>query len=155
MAGWNDDSRMVRLVDVAPAAPRTIESAQLSRIGFHSNHIGFTLRTLDDDRLIGYINLFDIEWNNGAGQLGMAIGNEADRGKGYGTEALRLMLRYAFTELNLYRLGLDVLAYNERAISAYERVGFRREGAVREAVHHDGQRVDLIFMGILRDEWQS
>jgi RimJ/RimL family protein N-acetyltransferase len=64
-------------------------------------------------------------------------------------------LRYAFDELNLYRVGLDVIESNRRAIRAYEKVGFQREGAVRGAVLREGQRTNLVLMGILRDEWQA
>jgi RimJ/RimL family protein N-acetyltransferase len=65
------------------------------------------------------------------------------------------MLRYGFHELNLYRLGLDVMGYNARAIHAYEKAGFQIEGRQRAAVLRDGQRHDRVFMGILREEWQA
>ena len=74
-------------------------------------------------------------------------------GKGYGTDALRLVLRYAFHELNLFCVGLDVVGNNAQAIRAYEKVGFSQEGVVRSALLRDGQRHDFCRMGILRDEW--
>ncbi len=117
------------------------------------NKVEFHFRTLADDRLIGFVALHSIEWNNGAGLLAIGIGEPQYRGKGYGTDALHLILRYAFQELNLFRIGLDVIATNPRAIHTYEKLGFQHEGCMRGAVLRDGRRTDRIFMGILRDEW--
>jgi len=67
---------------------------------------------------------------------------------------LSLILNYAFNELNLYRVGLNVISSNERAFRAYRKAGFREEGRLRAAVYRDGQRQDRILMSVLRDEWQ-
>jgi RimJ/RimL family protein N-acetyltransferase len=67
---------------------------------------------------------------------------------------MRVMLRYAFQELNLHRVALAVFGYNERAYKSYQKVGFQVEGTLRERLRRDGQRYDMITMGILRDEWQ-
>ena len=66
---------------------------------------------------------------------------------------MRVILRYAFEELNLYRVSLNVFGYNPRAIHTYEKIGFQHEGFQREVLDRDGQRWDLIYMGILRAEW--
>ena len=93
------------------------------------------------------------EWNNQCGLLAIGIGEEKFRSKGYGTDALRLILRYAFFELNLNRVGLDVISYNKRAVRAYEKVGFKVEGTMRESVLRDGHKYDRIIMSILRNEY--
>jgi RimJ/RimL family protein N-acetyltransferase len=80
----------------------------------------------------------------------MGIGDRGAWGKGYGTEALRLALQYAFDELNLHRLTLTVIDYNERAIALYEKAGFRREGVFREFGQRDGKRYDMYLYGLLR-----
>jgi RimJ/RimL family protein N-acetyltransferase len=79
--------------------------------------------------------------------------NPLDRGKGYGSEALKLLLQFAFLELNLHRIGLDVISYNEPAIRSYIRSGFSEEGRVREAIYREGKRYDRIYMGLLKQEW--
>jgi len=77
------------------------------------------------------------------------------RGKGCGTDAMRLMLRYGFTELNLHRVSLNVYAYNLRGIHSYEKCGFKHEGRIREFILRDGLRSDMLHMGILREEWDK
>ncbi len=79
------------------------------------NSVSFMLRTVQDDRLIGFVAIHGIEWNNRMGLLAIGIGDVNDRGKGYGREAIHLILKYAFYELNLH-VGLDVISYNKAAM---------------------------------------
>ena len=155
LARWSEDGNYLRAVDSDFARPLSPEEAalRLNPEQADPNKVEFHLRTLADDRLIGFVALHSIEWNNGAGLLAVGIGEPEYRGKGYGTDAIRLLLRFAFHELNLYRIGLDVIATNTQAIHVYERLGFQHEGRMRGAVLRDGRRTDRIFMGILRDEW--
>ncbi|NTU75208.1 MAG: GNAT family N-acetyltransferase, partial [Anaerolineaceae bacterium] len=113
----------------------------------------FHVRTIQDDRLIGFVALHSIEWNNQAGMLAIGIGEPEFRGRGYGHETLELILNYAFNELNLYRVGLHVIANNASAIRTYEAAGFVKEGVQRSSVFRDQQRIDCIHMGILREEY--
>jgi RimJ/RimL family protein N-acetyltransferase len=154
---WSEDAEYLRALDTDYARPLSPKEFAEKYAPGHtaSNAVEFRLRTLAEDRLIGFVALHSIEWNNQAAMLAIGIGDEDHRGKGFGTDALRLILSYGFLELNLYRVGLDVIATNLRAIRAYENVGFKREGAMRGAVLRDGQRSDRIMMGILREEWQD
>ena len=157
LARWTEDASYLRAVDSDYARPLSPEEA-VQRLGPDNadpSRVEFHLRALSDDRLIGFVAIHSIEWNNGGGLLAIGIGEAGYRGKGYGSDALQLILRYAFHELNLYRVGLDVIATNTRAIRAYERMGFQPEGRMRGAVLRDGNRTDRIFMGILRDEWSE
>lgn len=115
----------------------------------------FPLYTLKDDRLIGFMALFGMEWAHGDSMFAIGIGEPEYRGKGYGTDALRVLLRYVFQELNLHRLGLFVFGFNDRAIRAYEKAGFVREGCIRQASRREGKRNDWYIMGILRSEWEA
>ncbi|MBN1138528.1 MAG: GNAT family N-acetyltransferase [Anaerolineae bacterium] len=156
-ARWSQDADYLRNLDTEYARPYSAESfIERFNPGHESpNSVTFYLRTLADDKLIGFAAIHSIEWNNQAGLLAIGIGEADYRGRGYGADALRLLLRYAFDELNLYRLGLDVIANNTQAIRAYERVGFKQEGIQRDAVLRDGRRYGRIIMGILRHEWQA
>jgi RimJ/RimL family protein N-acetyltransferase len=111
------------------------------------------IRMLNSDRLIGGVGLWLESWAHGEAWVGIGIGDRDFWGSGYGTDAMGLILRYAFTELNLRRVSLEVFAHNPRAIRSYEKAGFRREGVIRSDCRRDGQRWDSVFMGILRDEW--
>lgn len=115
----------------------------------------FTIRTLADDRLVGFVGLFGTQWNHGDAWVGIGIGEPGYWGKGYGTDAMRTVLRYAFTELNLHRVSLGVFGYNQRAIRSYEKAGFRMEGCARQHMHREGRRWDLYYMGILHEEWEK
>jgi RimJ/RimL family protein N-acetyltransferase len=154
---WYQDSEFVRLFDGAPAAPRSehqltrwIEDEDRNRESYL-----FAIRTLDTDALIGLVHLDYIQWNHGVSWLAIGIGEAAYRGYGYGYEAMRLTLQFAFHEINLHRVQLTVFSYNTHAIRLYEKLGFKREGIFREAVHRDGQRHHMILYGILRHEWQA
>lgn len=85
--------------------------------------------------------------------MGIGIGEREYWSKGYGTDAMNVILRFAFDELNLYRISLNVFEYNQRAIRSYEKVGFVVEGREREFLRRGGRRWDMIFMGLLREEW--
>lgn len=153
---WSEDAAYQRQMDTDFARPSSVDTLGKYMSGEHNpNAVHFNLRTIADDRLVGFISLHNIEWNNGTASLAIGIGDPDKRGKGLGTEALYLALNYAFNELNLYRVGLDVIGDNQRAIRAYEKAGFVVEGRLRGGVHRDGQRIDRIYMGILRTEWEQ
>jgi RimJ/RimL family protein N-acetyltransferase len=154
MIKWGEDAEYLRNIDTDIAFPKTREQLE-GEGGLSSNSFYFRLRTIEDDRLIGFVVIHSIEWNNRTGLLAIGIGDPKDRNKGYGTDALKVILRFAFHELNLNRVGLDVIQYNERGIRAYEKVGFIQEGRIREAVYRDGKVFDRVVMGILRREWEQ
>ncbi|MBO7747212.1 GNAT family N-acetyltransferase [Paenibacillus sp. MWE-103] len=143
----------LRNVDTDYAVPQPAAFFEQAENG--KNTIEFMLRTLEDDRLVGFAALHGIEWNNRSSRLAVGIGDAEDRGKGYGKDAVAMLLRYAFLELNLERISLEVIAYNEAAIRVYEKAGFAVEGRLREAVLRGGRRYDLIAMGLLAREWAA
>ncbi|MFY4777344.1 GNAT family N-acetyltransferase [Metabacillus sp. RGM 3146] len=154
MLKWGEDSEYLRNVDTEIAFPKTKE--QLTTKGQKDlNEVYFRLRTIDEDHLIGFVAIHSIEWNNRAGLLAIGIGESSNRNKGYGSDALKLILRYAFHELNLDRVGLEVIEYNKGGIRSYEKVGFQQEGKKRSVVYRDGKRYDIIVMGVLRNEWEE
>lgn len=157
MQSWYQDADFMRMYDGTPAAPRTrqqLEKTLSEEINSPTAYY-FAIRPLSDNRLIGITDISDILWTHGCGWLGIAIGEFSDRGKGYGTEAMRLMLDFGFRELNLHRIQLTVFEYNTVAIRLYESLGFTREGVHREFLQRDAQRYDLLLYGILKHEWLS
>lgn len=148
MAEWTEDDTYLRMVDTDLARPLSKETLEAPPGSYE-----FRLRRREDDLLVGFAALFAVEWGNRAAKMAIGIGDGRFRGRGYGREGLGLLLQYAFTEMNLHRVGLDVIAYNEPAIRLYERSGFQLEGRLREAVWREGQRYDRLEMGILASEW--
>lgn len=154
MLVWYEDDVYLRNVDTEPAYPlskQKIEKQLEETLGAYYFHI----RTREENRLIGFVTLHSIEWNNQSANLAIGIGSPSDRGIGLGDEALKLILNYAFMELSLYRVGLEVIAYNKDAVKLYKKNGFIQEGVFREAVYRDNRRFDRIAMSLLREEWLS
>lgn len=115
----------------------------------------FVVCRREDGRPVGVVGLDDLDWVNGSSPFGIFIGDEADRGRGYGSDATLAILRFAFDSLRLERVWLDVYAFNERAIHVYERAGFVLEGTLRHALWRDGRWVDVHRMAILATEWRG
>ena len=103
----------------------------------------------EGDRPVGSVYIRDIDHDHHKAEYGIFIGEEAARGKGYGTAAAKLMIRYCFEELNLHRLFLRVYATNQQAVRSYEKAGFVQEACLRDDVCIDGEYKDIVLMGIL------
>lgn len=106
------------------------------------------------DTPIGITPLINIDYKNRNAECIIDIGDKNFWGKGYGTEALRLLLDYAFLELNLHRVSLRVFSFNDKAIKLYEKIGFKKEGESRESIFRDGKWHSIIHMGILQSEYR-
>ena len=156
---WRRDSEFMRLLDSGPISLPSQKDAQkwfekdVEEQGINEHF--FAIRTLTDDKLIGDIGLYVVNWPGRDAFVGLGIGERDFWGKGYGTDLMKLILRYAFLEVNLRRVTLTVFEYNPRAIRAYEKAGFRHEGRIRGSLNRDGKRYDELFMGVLREEWLS
>jgi RimJ/RimL family protein N-acetyltransferase len=109
----------------------------------------------ETDEVIGDIALQNIDGMNRNANIRIAISSQEHQGRGLGTEAMRLLLDYGFGILNLHRIELNVFSYNARAIRAYEKLGFQREGVQREALYYNHQYHDSIIMSILEDEYRA
>jgi RimJ/RimL family protein N-acetyltransferase len=106
-------------------------------------------------RAVGFCVLVDIDHRHGTAEFGLTIGDAVDRGKGYGTEAVRLLLDLAFTGLGLRNVQLRVYAFNQAALRAYQKAGFREIGRRRGAYFMGGQHWDVVYMDCLAAEFQS
>lgn len=114
-------------------------------------------RTIDvpSGRYIGHIRLNILSWDDRKARLAMGIYDRRFWSRGYGSEALRLMLRHGFDDLALHRIDLRVIEYNHRAIRSYEKCGFVREGIERESALVDGTWYDDVMMSILESEYRG
>ncbi len=137
--------------------PQTLEQEQAwyDEAPAAEHSVTFTLIERATWRPIGTIGLNDIDHRNGRAELGIMIGEPECRGKGYGTEATRLLLDYAFTALGLHNVMLRVFSFNTAAIRAYERAGFREFGRRRECYLMNERLWDDVHMECLSTEFSS
>ena len=103
-------------------------------------------------RAVGSVYIRDIEPIHQKAEYGIFIGEDDARGKGYGTAAARLMIKYCFEEMKLHRLFLRVYAENEQAIRSYEKAGFVKEAYLHDDVYVDGRYRDIVLMGIINQQ---
>jgi RimJ/RimL family protein N-acetyltransferase len=157
LAKWEMDAgRMVTLANrVAPPS----EAAAKERIAKWSanegDSLGFSIETLDDPAvLVGNCGLWGASAKERCVSIGIAFGRE-HTGRGYGTDAMRVIVDYGFRELGLHRIELTVAPFNPAGIRAYEKAGFAEEGRRREAVWHDGRWYDEVLMSVLEHEWAA
>jgi len=153
---WDNDFQVADLRGDDPR-PHTAESIAagwepLLR-GEREDWIGFAIYALPELRPIGITNIRDFSNPHGTAEFGIAIGGAQDRGQGFGTEATRLILDYAFTVLGFYNVWLDTLAYNHGAIRAYEKAGFREIGRRRGARMLAGKRYDVVLMDCIAEDF--
>ncbi len=118
-------------------------------LGKDPSKVFFAIRPLAGDRLLGYVAVSDIHPVFRSAELGILIGDAADRGHGHGREALLLAMGFCWNDLNLERLTLKVYGRNDAAIRCYLGVGFVHEGTMRRAAFVDGNPVDITVMGAL------
>ncbi|HWQ29490.1 MAG TPA: GNAT family protein, partial [Negativicutes bacterium] len=115
----------------------------------------FAVETVDEGLYIGDCGINSIDWKNSIASVTISIGNLKYQSKGYGTEAMSLLVSFAFREANLNKLRLSVYAFNERAIKSYKKCGFQVEGVLRQELFRDGKYNDVIAMGLIRDEYMK
>ncbi len=153
---WYSDAEVARLTRYrdGPMRPDEIDRFFTARVlGIDSLTLAVHLRA--KNRLIGSCAFSQLDAENGSALFHITIGEKDLWGRGYGTEATRLMLDHAFSTMGLHRVSLAVFAFNERAIRSYEKVGFVVEGRAREAIFRDGRFWDEISMSMLASEWRA
>jgi RimJ/RimL family protein N-acetyltransferase len=152
---WYADPEIARLAryQQSPMRPEEIERFFASRV-VGSDALAMAVHERSTDRLIGTCAFSQLDGDNGSALYHITIGESDAWGRGYGTEATRLMIDHAFGSLGLHRVALFVFEFNERAIRAYRRVGFVVEGRSRESVWRDGSWWDELAMSILESDWR-
>jgi RimJ/RimL family protein N-acetyltransferase len=117
------------------------------------DYIPFVICAREKDKPVGITAFHRLDLVSRAAVFSIRIADEADWGKGYGSEVTKLMVEYGFEKLNLNRIHLHVFTGNGRGIKAYEKAGFVREGTLRQAMYHNDEYCDFLVMSILRKEY--
>ena len=156
---WFRNSEYSRLLSSSlmpmPSPKSTASWIEKEVLEFSPASYFFSIRTLAEDKLIGDLALDVVDWSGRDAFVGLGIGETEYWGKGYGTDVMNILLCFAFMEINLRRVTLTVFEYNLRAIHSYEKAGFQHEGRERKVLNKEGRRWDMLFMGILREEWME
>ncbi len=154
---WLNDPEVTRgLVHYLPFSIEDEEEwyENMRKIPREERPLMIEIQTKDKWEPIGDLSLFGIDWRIRSAEFGIVIGVKEYWDQGYGTEALKLILRHGFQTLNLNRVSLMVYENNPRAIRAYEKAGFVQEGRLRQSYYQNGEFIDVILMSILRSEWE-
>ena len=157
LARWDmDPGRLTTLTDrVAPQSEAAARERIAQRCANDGDSLGFAVEKRDGPaELIGMINLGGMRGKDRCATLGIALGRDF-LGRGYGSDAMRVIVDYGFRELGLHRIQLGVATFNPPGIRAYEKAGFTEEGRLRESVLHDGRWYDEILMAVLDHEWAA
>jgi RimJ/RimL family protein N-acetyltransferase len=150
----NDSANWPTLARSRPITQKD-EIEALERLQADPTCLHFGIVRSDDDRLIGMTGLHQIDWVARCACLGIVVGPRDVQGQGFGSAAVRLLLRYAFREQNLNRVWLTCYSHNERGIRTYKQAGFQLEGRLRQAKFREGKYRDELCFGMLREEWEA
>jgi RimJ/RimL family protein N-acetyltransferase len=152
---WRNDGELAKYIWPGMPTPTPVAKQREWYDQMHAdeNRKVFSICEAAGQHPIGIIGFSNINPKNQSGYLFIWIGESAYWGRGFGSEAMVLFLGYGYRILNLRRIILEVYDYNERAIKAYEKVGFVKEGKVRRSIFKDGRYVDEYVMSMLKDEY--
>ncbi|GIP61052.1 GNAT family protein [Paenibacillus sp. FSL W8-0186] len=153
---WRNDMEVMETTSLNFDIYTLEETEQfISAIAAQSTAKGYLIEYKETEQTVGIVSLINIDYKNRSAECVIDIGVKDVWGKGIGTAAISLILEYAFNELNLNRLYLQVFSFNERAIKLYEKMGFIHEGKFRQALYRKGKWHDIVIMGILKDEYDQ
>jgi RimJ/RimL family protein N-acetyltransferase len=157
MWAFHNDVEFELVIGGDPWEPQSLArlQAQFEARSRDGEHDGMSFAIEGDGKCIGSCGLFHVDLTARTCELGIGIGDKEYWGRGYGRDAVRVLLEYAFRLRNMHKVWLRAVATNERAIRAYRACGFVEEGRLREQSWGDGQYVDDVYMGILRGEWEQ
>lgn len=129
--------------------------AHINQVNNDSSRYDFAICLKENDQTIGELSVLDIDENDKKAGFRITMFSIELTGKGYGTEAIKIVLQFVFEKLHLNRLQLEVFSHNLRGIRAYEKVGFVKEGVLRESLYYNGNYSDEIIMAILKSEYKN
>jgi RimJ/RimL family protein N-acetyltransferase len=131
---------------------RADEEKFLTEISAFKDTYVFAIEALDD-RFIGSCGINSVDWKNSVCEVGIFIGDQSLWGKGFGTDAFGVLVGFVFSQMNINKVRLRVYDFNLRGIKSYHKLGFKKEGLLRQELFKDGKYHDIVMMGLLREEW--
>lgn len=131
------------------------EEKWLESITTASDTYKFAIETIEKNEFIGGCSINSVDWKNSVATIGIFIGCKEYRGRGYGTDAMRVLMDFIFMQMNINKIRLIVYSFNDAAIKCYEKCNFKIEGVLRQEIYKDGEYHDKISMGLLKGEYLS
>lgn len=156
MFAASDNAEVNRLTGTTETATLEQYRAHYARLLEAQDRVDYAIIPKElSETVVGEVVLNDIDTRNRSANFRIMLLNETYFGKGYGTEATKLILKHGFESLNLHRIDLEVYDFNPRAARVYEKAGFVREGLKRDVLFWDGEYHSAIVMSILQSEFEQ
>jgi len=154
---WMNDPEITYFLGMRYPISRVEEERWLREASTNNNFASGLRLAIEtkEGMLLGSIDLRNTSPEDRRASLGVVIGEPEYWSKGYGADAITTLLRFAFRQMNLNRVSLDLFENNERALACYRKCGFREEGRLRQDRFKHGRYWDAIVMGILREEFEA
>jgi diamine N-acetyltransferase len=152
---WLDDPELRKQVGAREPLSEDDAEQWFERISNDPHRAWYVIVAEEGDRVVGEAGLLRMDPTWRTTDMTVIVGEPGARGKGYGTEAARLLLDFAFQYMGFHRVAIGVVGFHEDALRFWERLGFRREGVQREGYLVDGEFHDFVMMSILEDEWRA
>ena len=155
---WFNDPEITQNLFVYRPMTRMAEEEWMENLKNPQDTIRFSIVIPNEDgseKLIGNCGIHNIDRKNRGGEVGIVIGEKEYQNKGYGTEAMELLIEYGFSTVNLNRIELFTYDFNIGALKSYKKVGFVEEGRKRQFIWINGSYHDAIMMSILAEEWKE
>ena len=152
---WSNDPEIRKLIGEVVSMSQADADKFLERVYSDNTREWFVIVVKENDRVIGETGLLRMfpAWRTT--DISIIIGEKDAWGKGYGTEAILLLLDYAFRYLNFHRVAIGVVGFNKSAIRFWEKVGFKKEGIQRDGYYYNHKYYDFVMMSILEDEFRE
>jgi len=151
---WLNDREVTKFMD-SGVFPNTMEKMDefYRNTALSSNNVILAIIQRETDKHIGNIKLGPIKWISRVSPLGIMIGDKECWGKGYATEAIRLVLDYAFKRLNLHKVTAGIVAIHDASIKAFQKAGFEIEGRAKSQFFIDGEYYESLYLGITKGDF--
>nr|WP_307992826.1 GNAT family protein [uncultured Niameybacter sp.] len=154
---YMNDTEVARNLSNRTPFPYTLEDEEkwYAKQSGSNELYSFAIETLEEGKYIGGCGINHLDWKNSHATIGIYIGDQEYWSKGYGSDALKILMKFIFNEMNIHKIKLGVFAFNGRAIKCYEKCGFKQDGILREEIFKNGRYYDVWEMSILRDEYKD
>ena len=155
---WRNDPLIVeKILGYQFPLTEDMEENWYQGVGFveFPSKIIFAIDLKSDNSLVGYTHLSKIDWISRTCFFGIVIGDQESQKKGYGTDAMHSLLRYAFNTINLRKICLEVVSYNHEAFNLYKKIGFTEEGRLRKQIFINNEYHDVYLMGLMKESFVS